>query len=81
VLTARPKNFSVLEHRLLGVLKEPGVTLAARDFVCRMLALIGTETSVAALVPMFKDARTRHFARLALERIPGEKAKNALAGK
>jgi hypothetical protein len=69
VLTAAPSDFRALENRLLAVLNDAAATLAARDFVCRMLALVGSGSSVPVLTPMLKNAETEHFARLALERI------------
>ena len=69
VLTAAPPEFPALEKQLLGVLKDVGATLAARDFVCRLLALIGSKASVPVLTPMLKNPDTEHLARIALERI------------
>jgi hypothetical protein len=72
VLTAVPADFRALEKQLLVVLKDPAATLAARDFVCRMLALVGSAASVPTLTGMLGNPKTEHLARLALERIqPG----------
>ncbi len=67
-----------LEKRLVGVLAEEKCTRAARDFVCRMLALAGSEACVPALVPLLRDSQTADMARLALEPIPGAAVDAAL---
>lgn len=67
-----------LEKRLLGVLAEEKCTQAARDFVCRMLALTGSASCAAALGPLLRDSRTADMARLVLEPIPGAAVDAAL---
>ena len=66
-----------IETRLIGLLKS-GATLAARDFACRQLSLIGSEASVPALSGMLPDPKTADMARYALERIPGPEVDRAL---
>lgn len=53
-------------------------TLAAKDFACRQLSLIGTELSVPALATLLEDTQTEHLARIALQRIPSEAAEKAM---
>ena len=66
-----------LEKRLLAVLQsEAGYP--AKDFCCRKLMLIGTDTSVAVLASMLADSKLSHLARYALERIPTPAAATAL---
>ncbi|MDR2429833.1 MAG: hypothetical protein LBD14_02865 [Puniceicoccales bacterium] len=78
VLTAPPPQHAALEKRLLAVLADRRTTMAAQDFICRMLAIIGSESCVDALMPLLVDEKMSHYARLALERIPGKKVDAAL---
>lgn len=61
-----------LERRLIDVLHRSDCTDAARDFVCRMLRLIGSLGCVNALVPLLEDNEQSNRARYALQGIPGE---------
>ena len=72
LLTTRndPAGRLQLEQRLAAVLATDA-PLAAKQFVCRKLALIGSEASVPALAPLLTAPRLSHMARYALERIPG----------
>ena len=67
-----------LEKRLIRVLGAKECTLAAKDFVCRMLALAGSEAFVASVAPFLRDLQTASLARLALEPIPGAAVDAAL---
>jgi len=58
------------EQRLVAFL-QTGAPLAAQQFVCRQLSIIGTEASAPALSGMLADGATSDMARYALERIPG----------
>lgn len=66
-----------MEQRLAAALKEP-LSLDAREYVCRKLAMIGTAASVPALAPLLVDKEISHMSRFALERIPGPQAGQAL---
>ena len=55
-----------------------GHSRAAKDFVCRKLAIIGTAESVPALAALLPDKDLSHMARYALERIPAPEAAKAL---
>jgi len=57
--------------RLLNLLTSDESTVAAKDFVCRQLALIGGDESVPALAALLPNPALSHMARYALERIPG----------
>lgn len=61
---------NMIEGMLLATLKSDA-TLAAKDFVCRQLAVIGTQKSVPVLSGMLADPKTSNMARYALEKIPG----------
>lgn len=60
-----------LEKKLLTVLAAGECTDPARDFVCRMLRLIGSPACVPTLEPMLADPKQADRARYALELIPG----------
>ncbi|MGQ9575834.1 MAG: HEAT repeat domain-containing protein [Thermoguttaceae bacterium] len=66
-----------LADRLAAVLQS-GAPAGAKDLVCRQLAIIGTEQQVPALAALLPDERLSDMARLALERIPGPAAEQAL---
>ena len=66
-----------LETRLAAVLPT-GASRAAKDFVGRKLAIIGTAESVPALAALLPDKDLSHMARYALERIPAAEAGKAL---
>jgi HEAT repeat protein len=53
-------------------------TAAARDAICRALAVVGSDASVPVLAPLLREAETAEMARYALEQIPGKAATDAL---
>jgi len=55
-----------------------GLSRSAQDYVCRKLRVVGTAQSVGALAALLPAEETSHIARYALERIPDEKAVEAL---
>lgn len=70
VLNAEPAQRPVLEAKLIAVLTAAGATMAARDFACRQLALIGSEKCIPALAPLLASAETADLARRALDALP-----------
>lgn len=68
---------AALEARLVTVLTGPAPN-GAKDYACRTLTLIGTETAVPALAALLPDEELSGIARYALERIPGEGVNLAL---
>ncbi len=78
IFDADPSQYPALEKKVLGILKDAGCTDAARDFACRMLALIGSAASVPVLAPLLEGAKTSDVARYALENIPGAEVDAAL---
>ena len=66
-----------LESKLAEVLPT-GASRAAKDYVDRKLAIIGTAASVPALAALLIDKDLSHMARYALERIPAPEAGKAL---
>jgi HEAT repeat protein len=66
-----------LEKSLVDALAG-GISRSAQDYVCRKLRIVGTTQSVEALAALLPDEETSHIARYALERIPDEKAAEAM---
>ena len=66
-----------LEKSLVDALAG-GISRSAQDYVCRKLRIVGTAQSVEALAALLAAEDTSHIARYALERIPDEKAANAM---
>jgi HEAT repeat protein len=66
-----------LEKRLVDALAG-GISRSAQDYVCRKLRVIGTAQSIKALAALLPAEETSHIARYALERIPDEKAAEAM---
>ncbi len=67
----------ILEQGLIDFLKADA-TLAAKQFICKELSVVGTEASVPVLSKMLADEKTSDMARYALERISGAKVDEAL---
>ena len=66
-----------LEKKLVDALTS-GISRSAQDYVCRKLRIVGTTQSVRALAALLPVEETSHIARYALERIPNEKATEAM---
>jgi HEAT repeat protein len=66
-----------LEKRLVDTLSA-GISRSAQDYVCRKLRVVGTAQSIKALAALLPAEETSHIARYALERIPDEKAVEAM---
>ena len=78
IMDADESQYPTFEKKLLAVLADKHCTATAQDFVCRMLRLIGTSESVAALAKLLADEKTADCARYALQAIPGAEADAAL---
>ncbi|MCE5187144.1 MAG: ThuA domain-containing protein [Planctomycetaceae bacterium] len=74
---ASRESLEALESMVLEALHSE-CTLAAKDFFCRQLAVVGSEKSVPVLSKMLSDKSTFDMARLALDKIWGQQAENAL---
>lgn len=72
-----PASLKMLEAKLIEALGSE-CTVAAKDFFCRQLSVIGTDDAVETLAKMLTDASTFDMARFALDRIGGDKAAGAL---
>jgi HEAT repeat protein len=66
-----------LEAKLAAVLKSDA-SLAAKDYVCRKLSLIGSANCVPNVATLLGDEKLSHMARYALERIPDPAAVEAM---
>lgn len=71
------QNRRGIAFALAGLL-EGNATMDGKQFVCRQLAVIGSEENLPAVAPLLLDAKTAHMARYAIQRMPGEKADAAL---
>ncbi len=67
ILKAPPSDYPTIEAELLAVLAKPTTTDAGREFVCRLLATVGGEASVAPLGALLTDPKMSEMARYALE--------------
>ncbi|MGL6226675.1 MAG: HEAT repeat domain-containing protein [Thermoguttaceae bacterium] len=69
------------EGKLIAVLKQPGTEneiLFLKMLACKRLATHGTAASVPVLAENLADPKMSHFARYALEPIPGKEVDEAL---
>ncbi len=71
---AERKPFAAALAKLLGA----QTSYACKDFVCRQLAIIGSESEVASVSPLLADEKYSDIARCALEGIGGHKSRAAL---
>jgi len=60
-------QYRAIEARLLTVLKNPDATADCRNFVCRMLSIVGSAQCVPAVAALLTNEKTSHMARFALE--------------
>jgi hypothetical protein len=74
VISTPPEGRARAEERLLKALALPGCTDAGRQFVCQMLAMVGSVKSVPALAPLLRDPKSTESARYALQPIAGPEA-------
>jgi uncharacterized protein len=77
VTSSRGGNMTKIEQKLIEFLSS-NATLAAKQFACEDLSIVGGEKAVPTLTEMLVMAETTNMARYALERIPSEKAEKAL---
>lgn len=71
------ETLAEIEQAFLEVLQSDA-PIPAKEYVCRKLALIGTDRCVPVLAAMLLDAELSDRARLALEAIPNTAADDAL---
>jgi len=78
IIDADPSQWPGMEKKLVAVLGNGSCSDPARDWVCRMLRLIGSPACVPALKPLLADPEQADRARYALEMIPGKEVDAAL---
>ena len=74
---ANPNVRAALEARLIATLAGTATDLG-KDYACRQLTLIGSDTAVPVLAELLPNERLSHMARYALEGIAGPAAIKAL---
>lgn len=67
-----------IETRLIGVIEDPGATMAGKRDACRFLWMVGSRKSVPALARMLTSAETADLAVYGLSRNPDPSAAAAL---
>ncbi|MFW6124531.1 MAG: HEAT repeat domain-containing protein [Pirellulales bacterium] len=70
---------TTLEQKLIAVVEGDG-SLAAKDYACRKLSLVGSPECVPVAAALLPDEKLSHMGRYILERVPGEEAVAALRG-
>jgi hypothetical protein len=80
VLDADPSQYLGFEERLLKIATDPACTEAGYGFVCRLLGLIASPKSVAALKDKLnaESEVSAYLTRLVIEQVPGAEADAAL---
>ncbi len=63
---------------LVGILEDQGSSEFAKAKACQRLAVVGEESAVPAVAKLLGDPRLSHYARTALEPMPGAAADRAL---
>ena len=63
---------------LVAILNDSGSSEFAKAKACQRLAIVGDESAVPALASLLSDPRLSHYARTALEPLPGSAADRAL---
>ena len=63
---------------LVKLLNDPNAGEFAKSKACQRLAVVGNESAVPALARLLGDTRLAHYARTALDQIPGDAADRAL---
>lgn len=69
---------SMSEAEALAVLRSPQSSYFEKAKACQRLAVVGTRLAVPVLSPLLGDAKLAHYARFALEPVPGPEADKAL---
>lgn len=80
ILDADASQYVGFEERLLKVATDPSCTECGYGFICRLLALIGSDTSVATLKDKLLSASEpiSHMTRLVIESVGSERSLAAL---
>lgn len=71
-------KYPAVEEGLLAALKSSKITLAGKQWVCRMLRVVGSAKCVPAMAAMLADKDTAHLSRMALIYNPSPEAGQAM---
>lgn len=71
-------KYPAVEDELLAALKSQKITLAGKQWVCRMLRVVGSAKCVPVMAAMLPDKETSHLARMVLIYNPSPQAGQAL---
>lgn len=66
------------QDRLIAILEDEDASEFAKAKACQRLAVIGDDAAVPALGALLTNPKLSHYARFALEPMPGEAASKAL---
>ena len=66
------------QDRLIATLEDAGATDFAKAKACQRLAVVGDSAAVPAIAALLSSPTLSHYARTALEPMPGEAASKAL---
>lgn len=72
-----PDLRQALARQMTARLSSPA-TLEGKKFFCWQLSIVGSDEQVPAIAALLRDPSLFYYARLALERIPGDKSLTAL---
>ncbi len=72
------KIMTLPQDRLIAILRDRGATEFVKAKACQRLAVVGANEAVPALAALLSDAKLSHYARTALEPMPGKAAGAAL---
>jgi HEAT repeat protein len=64
--------------KLAAILKDPNGSVYAKAKACQRLAVVGDRAAVPALAALLANEQLSHYARTALEPMPGPEAGDAL---
>jgi HEAT repeat protein len=73
-----PAQYRDIESKLLAVLKAPETPKDAKRYICRWLAVVGSDDCVPAVAPLLTDDDLSHPARMALQPMASPAAGAAL---
>ncbi|MGE5607955.1 MAG: HEAT repeat domain-containing protein [Bacillota bacterium] len=78
IRSANAAQHKAIEAKLIAALKAADATVDGKNFLCRMLSVVGSGECVPTVAPLIADEKTSHMARFALEAIQDPAAGAAL---
>src|SRR5690606_4493976 len=72
------KIMAMQEADLIALLKKGDASEFEKAKACQRLSMVGTDAAVPAVAPLLTDTKLSHYARYALETIPGSVPDEAL---